>query len=154
MDHPGLAFPVAVDARYARMGWPGYAAVGRGKTYWAIPMTADEEAGIVMIAFFLNLVDGLPGTLEISSTDPQAAPIINHGYITAIDENLFEGAWQDFQRLLGAEVFRNAHARDVDEGVPLRERLLQRMHRVPTERAVVRLDKSSMPTCRCTALTD
>jgi choline dehydrogenase len=127
LDHPGLAFPIAVSGRFARMGWPGYASVARGNTYWAIPMTADEEAGIVMVAFFLGLVDGPRGTIEISSTDPQVKPTINHGYLTVIDEDLFAGVWHDFQLLLATSAFRDAEARDVDEGVPLRERLLGRM---------------------------
>ena len=64
LDHPGLSFLLAVDPEHALMGWPAYAAVARGATYWNIPIAIDEEQGLIRLAFFLGLTEGIDGSIS------------------------------------------------------------------------------------------
>jgi choline dehydrogenase len=122
-DHPGLAFPVSVSPEWARMGWPAYAVVGRGNTHWVIPLAADQEAGVIALAFFAALTDQMDGRISLASRDPRVAPAIHHGYWAATELGVFDGIWDDFRQLMDSEAMRRAGARDPAAGASLRERL-------------------------------
>jgi choline dehydrogenase len=124
MDHPGVSFLLAVDPRYALMGWPAYAAVARGTSYWNIPMSIDEDQGLIRLAFFLGIVDGIDGSVRLRSTDPTQAPEIDHGYWPLVQTGAFAPIWDDFQALMGTDALGAAGARDTAEGMPLDDRLL------------------------------
>lgn len=124
-DHPGIAMPVSVDPGYALMGWPAYAAVARGRTYWNIPISADQERGLIAFAFFLGLVDGIEGSVRLASADPAVAPVIDHGYWALASSGAFDNVWEDFRALMETDALRAARARDVHPEMSLDERLLR-----------------------------
>jgi choline dehydrogenase len=125
LDHPGVQFPVRVDARLARVGWPHLAVVSRGRTYWGIPMALDEELGLAAISFFLGLTDGPDGSIRLRSSDPHVPPLIDHGYGTLIGTDAFDNAWHDFRELLATHPFRDSGASDARHDVPLQERIAE-----------------------------
>jgi choline dehydrogenase len=127
MDHPGISFELAVEPRYARMGWPAYAAVARGGAYWSIPMSIDEEQGVIRLAFFLAITEGLEGSVSLRSTDPTQAPAIEHGYWTHATAGAFEPVLADVDALMQTDALRAAGARDQDVGLSLEGRLLRRL---------------------------
>ena len=50
---------------------------------------------------------------------PDAPPVIDHGYLGAIDSGQFETPWNDFQQLLATDAYREVGAVDVHAGTPL-----------------------------------
>jgi choline dehydrogenase-like flavoprotein len=123
-DHPGVAMPVSVERPYARMGWPTLSTASRSSAYWGIPMTADGEAGVVALAFFLGLRDELDGRIGLASVDPTVPPVIDHGYWNLVQRGAFEPVWEDYQALLATSPFRAASAQDVLSGTSMEDRLL------------------------------
>jgi choline dehydrogenase len=73
--------------------------------------------------FGLATHDCPQGTIELASTDPSAAPVVDLGYADVIRAGLFEQPWNDFQSLLGTSSYQSVGARDVKEGVALAERM-------------------------------
>jgi choline dehydrogenase len=125
MDHPGISFLVSVRPQYAQMGWPAYAAVARGATYWNIPIPVDEEQGLIRFACFLGIVEGIDGSISLHSTDPTHAPNIDHGYWPHVQTGAFASIWDDFTALMETDALRAADARDRNEGLAIEQRLLR-----------------------------
>lgn len=123
LEHPGITVKFSVAAPFARGGWPALAAAARGEGWWGIPGVYDEERALASIGMFLGLHDGPRGTVRLTSRDPHVAPAIDHGYLGAIEDGLFQRAWEDLQRLLATDALAAAEAQDPDAGVPVRERL-------------------------------
>jgi choline dehydrogenase len=125
LDHPGLSFLLEVAPSYALMGWPAYAAVARGQTnYWNIPMSVDDERGLIRLAFFLGITEGLDGMVTLATADPTDDPIIDHGYWPLARAGAFAAVWEDFEALMETPAFRDARARDTVAGTSLEDRLL------------------------------
>jgi choline dehydrogenase len=125
LEHPGITFPMRVEAPLARGGWPALAAVARGKGWWGIPGVIDEERGLVSVGMFLALLDGPDGSIRLNSADPAAAPVIDHGFLGTIERGCFQSAFEDFHRLLSTESLRRAGARDLHPELALSTRLEQ-----------------------------
>jgi choline dehydrogenase len=123
LEHPGIRVVLEVAAPQARGGWPGLAVASRGAGYWAIPGVLDQERGLAWLGFFLALVDGPDGSVRLHSLDPEAAPVIDHGYSALLESDAFDGVLEDLRRLLESDALRGAGAVDVDHGVPEGERL-------------------------------
>jgi choline dehydrogenase len=122
LEHPGYAFALSVPRNLARGGWPALAAAARGNGWWGIPMILDDEAGIAAITFCLALVDGPDGSIRLRSADPTEPPEIDHGYLGAIDNRLFDNARSDFEQLLTTNAL--AGVRETLHDTPFREQLL------------------------------
>jgi choline dehydrogenase len=126
IDHPGLSFTLEVEPPYAVMGWPAYAAVARGvSNYWSIPMSIDDERGLIRLAFFLGITEGLDGSVALRSPDPTVDPAIDHAYWPLVQTGAFDTVWSDFHDLMQTSALRGAHARDTAGSRPLQERLLR-----------------------------
>jgi choline dehydrogenase len=122
-EHPGVTMPVLVEPAYARMGWPTLSTASRGRTYWGIPLTADGEQGLVRLSFFLGLTDEIDGTIRLSSDDPTAAPLIDHGYWQVVQRGAFANVLDDYASLLRTVALRKAGAKDAMDGVELTDRV-------------------------------
>lgn len=124
LEHPGFSVPIEVDERHARGGWPALAVAARGEGWWGIPGVWDEERRLASIGMFLGLLDGPAGSIRLSSRDPADAPEIRHDFAGVVEDGLFGRAWEDLQRLLTSDAFAAAGARDPQQDVPVRDRLL------------------------------
>ena len=123
LEHPGYRFLVSLSPEHARGGWPGLAAAARGDGWWAIPGVFDEERRIGWLGFFLALVDGPEGRISLSSSAPDAAPRIDHGYRSLLSGSAFDAVWDDFRRLLATTALRGAGVEDLDPDTPFADRL-------------------------------
>lgn len=126
-DHPGVAMPVRVEGKYARMGWPTLSTASRSSAYWGIPMAVDGEGGVVALAFFLGLRDELDGQIGLASADPTVPPVIEHGYWNVVGQGAFGPVWDDYQALLATSAFRGASAQDILGETSMEDRLLRMM---------------------------
>jgi choline dehydrogenase len=123
LEHPGFRWSLSVAAEQARGGWPAFAAAARGHGWWAIPGSVDEERGLAGITGCLALVDGPEGNIRLRSTRPDDPPIIDHGYLGAVESGAFDGLRDDVERLLATDALRAVNAVDVDGARPFAERL-------------------------------
>jgi choline dehydrogenase len=125
LDHPGCAFRVKLDSAFAQLGWPTNAAVARGNGWWCTPMPLDQELGLVMLGFYLSLVELEGGRIRLRSTDPGDPPVIDHRYLGVVDAGGFDQVWDDYRALLGSASFREAGAVELDDTLTPRERLIR-----------------------------
>jgi choline dehydrogenase len=124
MDHPQTLFEVSLPPAMARLMAPWYAVAARGPGFWSFPLAADEEVGSGYIAIGLATEDRR-GRIALVSTDPLAAPRIEHPYELAIDERAFEPGWNALRELLATEAM--AGVRLADDGRPLPDILRERV---------------------------
>jgi choline dehydrogenase-like flavoprotein len=116
-DHPGCAFFFACEAISGMTGrlfaatWRGYAHEN-GEPWWHMhPFPADEEDGISGLFVYLCRQQAT-GTVEIATTDPLQAPLIDHDYLaSAIDIARFRDAYAAAKMLLATPPFARAKAR-------------------------------------------
>jgi hypothetical protein len=123
LDHPGVSTWVKVQQEYALMGWPVAAVAARGPSYWGIPFARDQEEGIVGFSYFLNIVEGIVGSIRLRTKRPDDPPVINHGYWPVAESGAFAGVWEDFHALMNSRAFRNAQAEDLQADMTLSDRL-------------------------------
>jgi choline dehydrogenase len=50
MDHPATTFVFRLDPAHIRLGWPVYAAVGRGRGWWTLGVPLDQESGLAALS--------------------------------------------------------------------------------------------------------
>jgi choline dehydrogenase len=120
-EHPGVRVELSVPADLALEGWPAFAAAARGDGWWAVPGAADEEHGIVWLAFFLALLDGPDGTVSLQSARPADPPRIDHNYRSLLGTSAFDQIRTDLERLLATDAF--AGATDLGAGTSWNERV-------------------------------
>jgi choline dehydrogenase len=123
LEHPGYRFLVSLSAEHARGGWPGLAVAARGDGWWGIPGVFDEERRVGWLGFFLGLVDGPEGTISLASADPDAPPLIDHGFAALLSSDAFDVVWDDVRRLLATSALREAGVEDLDPHTPFADRL-------------------------------
>ena len=126
MEHPQCVFLLRTPPGLAEMCGPGFAAVARGDGWFSFPLALDEEEGICGVSFGLASEDR-SGTVSLTSTDPAAAPSIDHRLQDVIDRGDFEGAWTTFRELVTTRALAYRGARNSDGGRQLRDVLLERM---------------------------
>jgi choline dehydrogenase len=124
LEHPGIRVVLSVDEEVAAGGWPAFAAAARGDGWWGIPGSADEERGLVWLAFFLALLDGPDGSVRLTSVRPGAPPRIDHGYASLLGTRAFDGVRADIDRLLATDVLRGVNATELDAEMPWAQRLV------------------------------
>lgn len=123
LEHPGCTFGLTVDSYWARIGWPALAAVVRGDGWWGIPLAMDQERNRIAITYCLATVGGREGTVRLASTDPAAAPVVDHRFGEYVTDGSFDSAFTHLQAFLTSKTARAAGAADPDGGRPLTDRL-------------------------------
>ncbi|MBA3519055.1 MAG: GMC family oxidoreductase N-terminal domain-containing protein [Rhizobiales bacterium] len=124
-DHPGCAFffraegIAATTGRFFAVNWRG-PAMAAGEPWWQThPFPVDEEEGICGLFSYLCRQQS-SGTVEIASTDPRVAPLIDHDYLAdETDIGHFAEAWEANQALLATASFQSHGARFIDPGPDL-----------------------------------
>ena len=108
MDHPAMTFPIEIRQGVGTSE-PDFASAVRGPGWWATTIgTVDQN--IWALTFCLALRDG-DGSVRLASTNPNAAPLIDHRYQAITATRLFEGPWEMFRELLTAPPMRAVDAR-------------------------------------------
>ena len=125
-DHPQCLFVVGTPPELAAMSGPGFAVVARGDGWWSFPLCLDEEDGLCALAFALASEE-TSGTVTLASSDPEAAPVIDHRYRDVIARGDFEDAFATFREVAATTAFRRRGASDGDAGRPLEEILAERL---------------------------
>jgi choline dehydrogenase len=123
LDHPMPSFIVRSNSSHARTGWPTFAMGARDTPWLVLAEPIDEQEGLTLLLFMLATLDTPRGTVELRSSDPTSAPVIDLNYAQAFAAGVFEPPWEAFQTLLETAAYRAVGAVDVLAGVGLAEHL-------------------------------
>ena len=121
LDHAALYW-YFVNHELADMRGPGAAVMARhqGNDWLGVATTMDEAAGLCTFGF-VTTTDNAGGPLRLRSTDPTAAPVINHRY----DTEGHRSAETLVHELLATEQFRGSTF--LDAGRPYAEIVAERI---------------------------
>ncbi|MGI9657431.1 MAG: GMC family oxidoreductase [Gaiellaceae bacterium] len=128
MEHPQCFFYAKGAPELADMTLPGWpvAARAEGNGWWCFPLALDEDSGLCAYSFALSEDTG-EGTITLTSSDPDAAPRIDHRLQEVINSDRFEHAHETYCALRETRSVTGRGAHDPEKGRPLREILQERM---------------------------
>jgi choline dehydrogenase len=128
VEHPQCFFYAAGPPELADMTLPGWPVAARaaGNGWWGFPLALDEDTGLCAYTFALTEDTG-EGSLALSSSDPSAAPRIDHRMQEVIESNRFDHAHATFRELMNTASVTSRGVTDPEAGRPLREILQERM---------------------------